>query len=47
MDGVEARLVLSYVRFWAAINPHVGDMYVAGGGLDQFVNLDLGIAAFF
>jgi hypothetical protein len=46
-SNIEARIVFSYIRFWAAFNPHVGDTYVAGGGLDQFLNADLGVAAFF
>ena len=44
---LEARLVLSYVRFWATFNPRAGDTYIAGGGLDQMLNADLGVAVWF
>jgi hypothetical protein len=46
-NGIEARLVVTYIRNWAAFNPRPGDTYVAGGALDQFMNADLGVAAFF
>ncbi len=47
--GFEARVVLNYVRFWASLNPSLTGprTYVAGGALEQMVNLDLGVAAFF
>ena len=44
---LEARLVLSYVRFWATFNPRAGAAYIAGGGLDQMINADLGVAVWF
>lgn len=44
---LEARLVLNYVRFWATFNPRPGDPYIAGGGLDLMVNVDLGLAISF
>ncbi|MGD0674978.1 MAG: hypothetical protein ABSC94_06130 [Polyangiaceae bacterium] len=44
---LEARVVVNYTRVWAAFNPQPGDMFVAGGGLDQFMNADIGVAAFF
>ncbi len=47
LPWMEARIVVNYTRVWASFNPHLGDTYVAGGGLDQFVNADLGVAAFF
>jgi hypothetical protein len=52
-SGLELRLIVNYTRFWFKFNPDVYDAnglpnpYVAGGALDQFVNADLGIAAFF
>jgi hypothetical protein len=47
MNGVEARVALNYVRFWATLNPRPADTYIAGGALEQMVHLDLGVAAFF
>jgi hypothetical protein len=47
LPWMEARIVVNYTRVWASFNPHLGDTYVAGGGLDQFVNADFGVAAFF
>ncbi len=44
---LEARLVLSYVRFWATFHSRPGDAYIAGGGLDQMLNADLGVAVWF
>jgi len=44
---LEARLVLSYVRFWATFHSRAGDTYIAGGGLDQMLNADLGVAVWF
>lgn len=43
----EARLLISYVRYWAALHPEVGATYVAGGALEQMIHADLGIAASF
>ena len=34
--------VLSYTRFFFTLNPEVGDAYVAGGALDEFLGLQLG-----
>ena len=45
--GLEARLVVKYTRVWTSFNPDPGDAYVAGGGLDQFLNADLGVAGSF
>jgi hypothetical protein len=45
--NVEARIVLSYIRYWASFHSRPGDTYIAGGALEQFVYADLGIAAFF
>jgi hypothetical protein len=45
--NLEARLVLSYIRYWASFHSRPGDTYIAGGALEQMVNADLGIAAFF
>jgi hypothetical protein len=47
LPWMEARIVVNYTRVWASFNPHPGDTYVAGGGLDQFINADFGVAAFF
>jgi hypothetical protein len=46
-SAIEARILLSYVRYWSTLHPEPGDPYVAGGALDQLINADLGIAAFF
>jgi hypothetical protein len=45
--NLEARLGVSYVRYWAAFNSRPGDKYIAGGAVDQMLHADLGIAAFF
>jgi hypothetical protein len=45
--AIEARIILSYVRYWSSLHPQPGDQYVAGGALDQLINADLGIAASF
>lgn len=45
--NIEARLVLSYIRYWASFHSRPGDTYIAGGALEQIVNTDLGIATFF
>jgi hypothetical protein len=42
--GFEARLTGEYTRFFSAFAPVVGDAYVAGGALDQFVWIRLGAA---
>lgn len=42
--GLEARLALSYTRFFYVMSPEVGDTHVAGGALDEYVGLQLGAA---
>jgi hypothetical protein len=42
MDGLEARLVGEYARFFYSFTPQVGDTYVAGGALDQIYAVRLG-----
>ena len=44
---IEARIMLSYIRYWASFHARPGDTYIAGGGLEQILNVDLGIAALF
>lgn len=46
-EGLEARLTLTYVRFWASFNSNPGDPYIAGGALDHMIHADLGIAAYY
>ena len=46
-SNIEARLVIGYIRYWAAFNPMPDDTYIAGGAIDQMLSADLGIAAFF
>ena len=42
--GVEARFLASYTRYFYSFKPAVGDAYVAGGALDEFFSLALGVA---
>lgn len=42
--GFEARFTAEYQRWFYAFAPEVGDAFVAGGALDQFVILRLGAA---
>jgi hypothetical protein len=46
-SALEARLVVTYTRVWATFNPTPGAAYVAGGGLDQYIDADIGVAAHF
>jgi hypothetical protein len=46
-EHIEARLVIRYIRYWAAFNSKPGDTYIAGGAVDQMLHAELGIAAFF
>ncbi|WP_441287090.1 hypothetical protein ACSRUE_33140 [Sorangium sp. KYC3313] len=39
--GVEARLLLEYARFFSSFEPAVGDRYVAGGAIDQYLGVRL------
>jgi len=43
--GVEARFVAEYARYFYSFDPVPGDQYIAGGALDQF--LDLRLALFY
>jgi hypothetical protein len=43
-SAIEARLVFTYTRVWATFNPRPGDQYIAGGGVDQLLNADIGAA---
>jgi hypothetical protein len=45
--AIEARVALNYARFGATLHSRPGDTYIAGGALEQTVNLDLGVATFF
>ena len=38
MAHFEIRLQVDYARYFFSMNPKVGDPYVAGGALDQFIN---------
>lgn len=40
--GFEARAVATYTRFFSSFNPVPGDAYVAGGALDEFINVYVG-----
>lgn len=44
VKGLEARAVAQYNRYFYSFNPTPGDAYVAGGALDEFYSLNLGIA---
>ncbi|MRG92207.1 hypothetical protein [Polyangium spumosum] len=41
--GAEVSLSVAYTRFFSTFVPVPGDAYVAGGALDQFVSVKLGI----
>jgi hypothetical protein len=43
MPGLEARLVGRYTRYFATFKPKVGDRYVAGGALDEQLQIGLGV----
>ncbi len=40
--GFEARLQAEYVRWFYAFAPVVGDLFVAGGALDEYIHLEIG-----
>lgn len=42
--GLEARVVARYTRFFWSMNPELGDTYIAGGAVDTFASLHLGVA---
>jgi hypothetical protein len=42
--GLEARATLQYTRYFARFRPIPGDEFVAGGALDQLVQINLGVA---
>ncbi|GAC1351127.1 MAG: hypothetical protein NVSMB1_01180 [Polyangiales bacterium] len=44
LKGLEARVIVDYRRFFYKMNTVPGDTYVAGGALDAFYGLQLGIA---
>ncbi|WP_437281842.1 hypothetical protein WME90_15200 [Sorangium sp. So ce375] len=39
--GVEARLLVEYARFFSSFEPAIGDDYVAGGAIDQYLGVRL------
>jgi hypothetical protein len=41
IEGVEARVMGEYTRFFSSFSPEVGDPYVAGGALDHFLGVRL------
>ena len=43
IPGLEARLVGRYTRYFATFHPEVGDPYVAGGALDEQLQVSLGV----
>lgn len=43
LPGLEARLVGRYTRYFATFHPKVGDPYVAGGALDEQLQVSLGV----
>lgn len=42
--GFEARLTARYTRYFYAFDPVPGDAYVAGGALDEFLGIGIGVA---
>jgi hypothetical protein len=45
--GFETRAGVEYTRFFSTFKPEPGDSYVAGGALDQYLALRVGIAYVF
>jgi hypothetical protein len=43
VPGLEARLVGRYTRYFSTFHPEVGDPYVAGGALDEQLQVSLGV----
>ncbi|HEY0468176.1 MAG TPA: hypothetical protein VGC79_28450 [Polyangiaceae bacterium] len=43
VPGLEARLTGRYTRYFASFEPKVGDPYVAGGSLDEQLQIGLGV----
>jgi len=43
VPGLEARLIGRYTRYFATFHPQVGDPYVAGGALDEQLQVGLGV----
>jgi len=43
VPGLEARLGGRYTRYFASFEPKVGDPYVAGGALDEQLQVGLGV----
>jgi hypothetical protein len=43
-SGIETRLTARYSRFFYAMNPSLGDTFVAGGALDEMMDLQLSVA---
>jgi hypothetical protein len=41
LAGLEARALVEYARFFSSFGPQLGDDYVAGGALDQFLGIRL------
>jgi hypothetical protein len=41
LPGLEARLLVEYTRFFSAFSPELGDVYVAGGALDELLGIRL------
>jgi hypothetical protein len=44
LAGLEARALVEYARFFSSFAPVLGDPYVAGGALDQFLGIRLAAA---
>lgn len=44
VSGFELRVAAEYARFFSDFDPVLGDAYIAGGALDQYVGLRLGAA---
>jgi hypothetical protein len=42
--GLEARATVEYTRYFSSFDPRVGDSYVAGGALDEFLGIRIGAA---
>lgn len=42
-EGIRAHLVFDYTRFFSSFVPIPGDAYVAGGALDQYGSIQIGI----
>ena len=44
ISGLEGRIGAEYYRWFYSFSPEVGDEFIAGGALDQYIHLRAGLA---